>query len=209
MAVRDERIVGHIALNAETSRPVMALVAKLAAERPALFVARLLVDPEPAAKAWDGTSSNRHGALRSRAATARCSTSSKHRRRSLQSRSTAGMDRRRSDGCLSADLVRRLTNSSPWSSALTTAPSAGGMGQCLTADRLGVGTVGRAHRRRSGCSGVERANESDMRPRHARPVVLRLPAAGSYPEPPAVGSTTVGHWLGARVPSLHATQQSA
>jgi hypothetical protein len=31
---------------AETSRPVMALVAKLAPERPALFVARLLVDPE-------------------------------------------------------------------------------------------------------------------------------------------------------------------
>lgn len=46
VAVRDERIVGHVALNAETSRPVMALVAKLAPERPALFVARLLVDPE-------------------------------------------------------------------------------------------------------------------------------------------------------------------
>ena len=30
VAVRDERIVGHVALNAQTSRPVMALVAKLA-----------------------------------------------------------------------------------------------------------------------------------------------------------------------------------
>jgi GNAT superfamily N-acetyltransferase len=46
VAVREERIVGHVALNAETSRPVMALVAKLAPERPALFVARLLVEPE-------------------------------------------------------------------------------------------------------------------------------------------------------------------
>jgi GNAT superfamily N-acetyltransferase len=46
VAVRDERIVGHVALNVETSRPVMALVAKLAPERSALFVARLLVDPE-------------------------------------------------------------------------------------------------------------------------------------------------------------------
>ncbi len=46
VAVRDERIVGHVALNAETSRPVMALAAKLAPERPALFVARLLVDPK-------------------------------------------------------------------------------------------------------------------------------------------------------------------
>jgi GNAT superfamily N-acetyltransferase len=45
VAVR-ERIVGHVALNAETSRPVMALVTNLALERPALFVARLLVDPE-------------------------------------------------------------------------------------------------------------------------------------------------------------------
>jgi GNAT superfamily N-acetyltransferase len=45
VAVCDEGLVGHAALNAETSRPVMQLVAELTPERPARYVARLLVDP--------------------------------------------------------------------------------------------------------------------------------------------------------------------
>jgi GNAT superfamily N-acetyltransferase len=45
VAVRDERLVGHVALNAETSRPVMELVAGLTTELPPVYVARLLVDP--------------------------------------------------------------------------------------------------------------------------------------------------------------------
>jgi ribosomal protein S18 acetylase RimI-like enzyme len=45
VAVRDEELIGHVALNAETSRPVMQLIAELTPERPALYVTRLLVDP--------------------------------------------------------------------------------------------------------------------------------------------------------------------
>jgi len=46
VAVRDERIVGHVALNAETSGPVMRLAAELVPERRVAYVARLLVDPD-------------------------------------------------------------------------------------------------------------------------------------------------------------------
>jgi GNAT superfamily N-acetyltransferase len=42
VAVRDERIVGHVALNDRTSSPVMELVAR----DDAAYVARLLVDPD-------------------------------------------------------------------------------------------------------------------------------------------------------------------
>jgi GNAT superfamily N-acetyltransferase len=45
VAIRDGSVVGHVALNAETSGPVMQLVAALDSKRPALYVARLLVDP--------------------------------------------------------------------------------------------------------------------------------------------------------------------
>lgn len=45
VAVRGEQIVGHVALNDETSRPVMQLVDELAPALPAAYVARLLVDP--------------------------------------------------------------------------------------------------------------------------------------------------------------------
>ncbi|HSH60008.1 MAG TPA: GNAT family N-acetyltransferase [Acidimicrobiales bacterium] len=44
VAVRNERLIGHVALNAETSRPVMQLVAALKPKRSAVYVARLLVD---------------------------------------------------------------------------------------------------------------------------------------------------------------------
>lgn len=46
VAVRDEGIVGHVALNAETSGPVMRLAAELVPERRVVYVARLLVDPD-------------------------------------------------------------------------------------------------------------------------------------------------------------------
>lgn len=46
VAVHGERIVGHVALNDETSRPVMQLVGNLAHTRPATYLARLLVDPD-------------------------------------------------------------------------------------------------------------------------------------------------------------------
>ena len=45
VAVRDGSVVGHVALNAETSRPVLQLVAELKSERPVLYIARLFVDP--------------------------------------------------------------------------------------------------------------------------------------------------------------------
>jgi GNAT superfamily N-acetyltransferase len=45
VAVHHGSVVGHVALNVETSRPVMQLVAALDSKRPAVYVARLLVDP--------------------------------------------------------------------------------------------------------------------------------------------------------------------
>ena len=41
----EDRIVGHIALNDETSEPVMRAVDDLGNDRPARYIARLLVDP--------------------------------------------------------------------------------------------------------------------------------------------------------------------
>jgi len=41
----DDRIVGHVALNDATSDPVMRAVDDLANDRPARYIARLLVDP--------------------------------------------------------------------------------------------------------------------------------------------------------------------
>ena len=41
-----DRIVGHVALNEATSEPVMRAVNDLGDDRPARFVARLLVDPD-------------------------------------------------------------------------------------------------------------------------------------------------------------------
>lgn len=38
-------VVGHVALNAETSKPVMELVDDMAGSAPALYVSRLFVDP--------------------------------------------------------------------------------------------------------------------------------------------------------------------
>lgn len=46
VAVRSGRIVGHVALNGETSRPVMRLVEDLVPGRRVIYVARLLVDPD-------------------------------------------------------------------------------------------------------------------------------------------------------------------
>lgn len=46
VAIRCEEVIGHVALNASTSPPVMQLVEDLVAPGPpAVFVARLLVDP--------------------------------------------------------------------------------------------------------------------------------------------------------------------
>jgi len=45
VAVADGRVLGHVALNASTSEPVMAAVAAVDPERPAAYVARLLVAP--------------------------------------------------------------------------------------------------------------------------------------------------------------------
>jgi ribosomal protein S18 acetylase RimI-like enzyme len=45
VAVRVGRLVGHVALNETTSRPVMQLVDTQHLTRPAIYVARLLVDP--------------------------------------------------------------------------------------------------------------------------------------------------------------------
>lgn len=45
VAILDDEIIGHIALNDTTSEPVMDAVADLESDRPAVYVARLLVDP--------------------------------------------------------------------------------------------------------------------------------------------------------------------
>lgn len=45
VATHDDEIIGHVALNATTSKPVMDAVADLNDDRPAVYVARLLVDP--------------------------------------------------------------------------------------------------------------------------------------------------------------------
>ncbi|MEM9515385.1 MAG: GNAT family N-acetyltransferase [Actinomycetota bacterium] len=45
VATHDDKIIGHVALNATTSKPVMDAVADLNDDRPAVYVARLLVDP--------------------------------------------------------------------------------------------------------------------------------------------------------------------
>lgn len=90
----------------------MALVAKLAPERPALFVARLLVDPEARRQ---GVGRNLlEQARRAAVESGHCpmldvvETPKAEAAISLY-RGVAG---RRSDGCHPADLVRRLTNSS-------------------------------------------------------------------------------------------------
>ena len=45
VATQDDEIIGHVALNDTTSEPVMGAVAGLKGDRPAVYVARLLVDP--------------------------------------------------------------------------------------------------------------------------------------------------------------------
>jgi predicted N-acetyltransferase YhbS len=45
VAVREGRIVGHVALNDTTTAPVMQLVEDRGSSQPAVYVARLLVDP--------------------------------------------------------------------------------------------------------------------------------------------------------------------
>lgn len=45
VAVFDDQVVGHVALNDSTSAPVMMAVDELGDDRPALYVARLLVAP--------------------------------------------------------------------------------------------------------------------------------------------------------------------
>ncbi len=45
VATSVDRIVGHVALNETTSKPVMRVIDDLGNDRPALYIARLLVDP--------------------------------------------------------------------------------------------------------------------------------------------------------------------
>lgn len=45
VATLADQVVGHVALNDSTSTPVMRAVDELGDERPALYIARLLVDP--------------------------------------------------------------------------------------------------------------------------------------------------------------------
>lgn len=45
VAIRDDELIGHVALNDTTSQPVMHLVESRAPMKPAAYVARLLVDP--------------------------------------------------------------------------------------------------------------------------------------------------------------------
>jgi len=45
VATLADEVVGHVALNDSTSEPVMRAVEELGDERPALYIARLLVDP--------------------------------------------------------------------------------------------------------------------------------------------------------------------
>ena len=44
VAVSGEQLLGHVALHSETSPPVMEFMAELPAERPPLYIARLMVD---------------------------------------------------------------------------------------------------------------------------------------------------------------------
>ncbi len=57
VAVFDDRVVGHVALNDSTSEPVMRAVDELGDDRPVLYVARLLVDPSARRSRYTNSSS--------------------------------------------------------------------------------------------------------------------------------------------------------
>jgi GNAT superfamily N-acetyltransferase len=100
VAIRDGSVVGHIALNAETSGPVMQLVAALDSKRPALYVARLLVDPS-ARRAGIGKmllEQARRAAVDSRHTFRSSMSSTRQLRRRRRSPSTGVMSGKRSGG---------------------------------------------------------------------------------------------------------------